>query len=107
MERRFRERRRELEKKAEADPWDFLPETHDDRYNPADFEIPPLWECLNDSATDVRFTMRRKGEDAIFDKVAATIGSTHLFPYYQLLLIAERDITISGWASEWVVWQKA
>ena len=30
MSRRFQERRRELEKKAEADPWDYWPETHDD-----------------------------------------------------------------------------
>ena len=79
MSRRFQERRRELEKKAEADPWDYWPETHDDLHNPADYEVPPLWEYLESSMKSLKW--HNQDEDA-FDKVAATVGSTRLFPHY-------------------------
>ena len=76
LDRQFRERRQELEEKAAADPWEFWPETHDDRYNPADYEIPPLWEVIDDKADTVR-----RFSDA-HDLLAETIGRTSLRPYY-------------------------
>lgn len=76
LERQFSERRQELEEKAAADPWEFWPETHDDRYNPADYEIPPLWEVIDDKADTVR-----RFSDA-HDLLAETIGRTSLRPHY-------------------------
>lgn len=74
LDRQFRERRRELKKKAAGDPWDFIPETHDDMYNPADYEVSPLWEVLADSAD----TADQFAE--VDDLLADTIGRTRLRP---------------------------
>jgi hypothetical protein len=79
LDKEFRERRRELEEKAAADPWDYWPETHDDRYNEADYEVPPLWERLDSNARQIRRRMEREG---ISNPLAATIGKTRLFPHY-------------------------
>jgi len=68
-----------LEEKAAADPWDYLPETHDDLYNEADYEIPPLWERLDSNAELVH---QRMEGDGINNPLAATIGRTRLFPHY-------------------------
>jgi hypothetical protein len=76
LERQFRERRQELEEEAAADPWEFWPETHDDRYNPADYEIPPHWEVIDDKADTIR-----RFSDA-HDLLAETIGRTSLRPNY-------------------------
>jgi hypothetical protein len=76
MDREFLERRRELEEKDAADLWDYWPETNDDMYNLVDYEIPPLWEVIDDAADTVRrFT------DS-FNPIAETIGKTSLFPHY-------------------------
>lgn len=72
LQRQFSERRQELEEKAAADPWDYWPETHDDKYNPADYEIPPLWEILAGKADNAR-----RFSDA-HDLLAETIGRTLL-----------------------------
>lgn len=79
LDREFRERRRELEERAAADPWDYWPETHDDRYNEADYEVPPLWERLDSNARQIR---RRMEREDISNPLAATIGQTRLFPHY-------------------------
>jgi len=76
MDQEFWERREELEEKAAADPWDYWPETHDDMYNPADYEIPPLWEILNEEANRVR-----RFSDPL-DPIAETIGGASLHPHY-------------------------
>ena len=76
LDRQFRERRRELKEKAAGDPWDFIPETHDDMYNPADYEVSPLWEVLADSAD----TADQFAE--VDDLLADTIGRTRLRPHY-------------------------
>lgn len=78
LDRAYRERRRELEKKAEADPWDYWPETHDDLYNQADYEIPPLWETIQEKAHSIK----RLSKPDYDDPLAAAIGRTTLVPYY-------------------------
>ena len=79
LRKRERDRRKELEEKAAADPWDYWPETHDDLYNEADYEIPPLWEQLDSNARSVRFRMDNLD---IKDPLAFTIGKTVLDPHY-------------------------
>jgi hypothetical protein len=78
LDRAYRERRRELEKEAEADPWDYLPETHDDLYNEADYEIPPLWETIQKKAEGINRLSTREYDD----RLAAAIGKTTLVPFY-------------------------
>jgi len=68
-----------MEERAAADPWDYWPETHDDRYNEADYEVPPLWERLDSNARQIR---RRMEREDISNPLAATIGQTRLFPHY-------------------------
>ncbi|ELZ96569.1 transposase [Haloferax sulfurifontis] len=80
----YRAARRKLPDSPADDPWGYmeLPTR-----NPADYEIPPLWEALADSASRVRWRTERNsltGEPGadIFDPIAATIGETRLFPHY-------------------------
>lgn len=79
IESEFRERQQELEEEAALDPWDYWEETHDDLENPADYEVPPLWERLDANARTVR---RRMDETDVSDPLALAIGKTRLFPWY-------------------------